>query len=385
MGDRQVCAPSHRVVRVARSPAPPGEALSFSSSSSSPRRRRSLPCRMAAIDLAAVIREMEAICGEPSFVAEVRDFVEAHCELFEEGEENKLEYTEIHLEYERRVEARVEAELQARMPGVDMRQVLEALPEYISSGQDEGEGTAGALDMLMSFGDFVTFKDMMLVAKRDRAAPREEGGVQQVAMPEDLKEKFAEVAALEVAGAGADEAAWTSVLAKPWISMDRYARAGCPDLIRTSMDLDMTVEQAEDMMISLRPETPKWMGDMLTECEVVREESGPDDRVIRMGFKMPMMKTQIWVVRVIVVRDFPDPGCVTYVYVPVPGETPEGGMSSMGNGLIRPLLSGCRMTIIDEIPRNWVPNFLMNWMISSFTPRIMSSMASKYKKVTGLA
>ena len=49
--------------------------------------------------------ELAAIVASESFKEMQREFFAQHCEKFDDEEENKLEYTEIHKQYEEIVEA----------------------------------------------------------------------------------------------------------------------------------------------------------------------------------------------------------------------------------------------------------------------------------------
>ena len=55
--------------------------------------------------------ELSKIVGSESFKQSQREFFAQHCEMFDDAEENKLEYTEIHKKYDAMVEGQIKEEL----------------------------------------------------------------------------------------------------------------------------------------------------------------------------------------------------------------------------------------------------------------------------------
>ena len=82
--------------------------------------------------------------------------MEKHYHHFEDVEENKFIYTDIFKEYTELIEKHLEAELKLRVPGFVMEQFMKSLESHKDEIGEE------IFDMLLSFSDFLTFKQMFL-------------------------------------------------------------------------------------------------------------------------------------------------------------------------------------------------------------------------------
>ena len=90
-----------------------------------------------------------------------KSFCEKHCGIFEDTDENKLEYMDIFKQYTDIVERSLEAKLQERIPNFKM-----SMFESLLKSREEDEMSADIFDILLSFGDFNEFKQYMLSVKR---------------------------------------------------------------------------------------------------------------------------------------------------------------------------------------------------------------------------
>ena len=129
------------------------------------------------------------IVAGAAFQAQVRHFVKQHSDVFEEQEENKLEYTALHVEYVQLVDSELTAALADEIgAGFDMAAFLAAVPGFLEAGDDtapeaqEGElldeydqaaPRAATLEILSRFTSFTSFKEDMLAAKRAKRAEAE--------------------------------------------------------------------------------------------------------------------------------------------------------------------------------------------------------------------
>lgn len=107
-----------------------------------------------------ILAELENLMMEEEFNTKVEAFTQQHCEQFEEGEENKLIYTSLFSEYTKMIEAFIEARLSATLKGFDMHAFCASL-----SARSDKEELPLALEMLSAYGDFQSFKEMMLSCK----------------------------------------------------------------------------------------------------------------------------------------------------------------------------------------------------------------------------
>ncbi|KAM6353663.1 ADP-ribosylation factor-like protein 2-binding protein isoform 3-T3 [Alca torda] len=100
-----------------------------------------------------------------------RTFMEKHYQEFDDSEENKLVYTSIFNEYISLVEKYIEEKLLDRIPGFNMTAFTMSLQQH----KDEMAGDI--FDMLLTFTDFLAFKEMFLdyraVTERWHRLPRE--------------------------------------------------------------------------------------------------------------------------------------------------------------------------------------------------------------------
>lgn len=111
------------------------------------------------LELDVLVGHIENIILSDEFVALRESFMHEHCHKFEDAEENKLEYTDIFTQYTKLIEGHIERELSSREKGFNMN----AFQELISKSEAvDGE----VFDLLLTFTDFLSFKDAMLEAKK---------------------------------------------------------------------------------------------------------------------------------------------------------------------------------------------------------------------------
>ncbi|XP_075916202.1 ADP-ribosylation factor-like protein 2-binding protein [Petromyzon marinus] len=85
-----------------------------------------------------------------------RRFMDENYREFEDTEENKLSYTQIFHQYMELIEGYITAQLSARLPGFSMATFVQSLPEH------KEEMTGDIFDLLLTFSDFLAFKEMFL-------------------------------------------------------------------------------------------------------------------------------------------------------------------------------------------------------------------------------
>ncbi|XP_074533921.1 ADP-ribosylation factor-like protein 2-binding protein isoform X2 [Halichoeres trimaculatus] len=104
----------------------------------------------------AVIGCIEDIVMEDEFQQLQRSFMDKHYMEFEDSEENKLSYTSIFNDYVDLLEKRLEQQLIEKIPGFDMNSFIELLMQH------KEEVPVEIFDMLLTFTDFLAFKEMFL-------------------------------------------------------------------------------------------------------------------------------------------------------------------------------------------------------------------------------
>ncbi|KAL6084839.1 hypothetical protein STEG23_011231, partial [Scotinomys teguina] len=104
----------------------------------------------------AVVGCLEDIIMDDEFQLLQRNFLDKYYQEFEDTEENKLTYTPIFNEYISLVEKYIEEQLLERIPGFNMAAFTTTLQHH----KDEVAGDI--FDMLLTFTDFLAFKEMFL-------------------------------------------------------------------------------------------------------------------------------------------------------------------------------------------------------------------------------
>ncbi|XP_020335395.1 ADP-ribosylation factor-like protein 2-binding protein isoform X2 [Oncorhynchus nerka] len=110
----------------------------------------------------AVIGSIEDIIMEDDFQHMQQSFMEKHYLEFDDSEENKLTYTPIFNEYIELLEKQLEQQLMERIPGFNMSTFTQLLKQH----KDEVSGDI--FDMLLTFTDFMTFKEMFIDYRAER-------------------------------------------------------------------------------------------------------------------------------------------------------------------------------------------------------------------------
>ncbi|CAD5114414.1 DgyrCDS3546 [Dimorphilus gyrociliatus] len=102
------------------------------------------------------IGSIEDIVMDEKFQTMQNTFLEKYYMEFENTEENKFIYTDIHKEYCELIEKHIETELQIRIPDFQMDEFAKEL----ENRKDELDGEI--FEMLLTFSDFMIFKEMFL-------------------------------------------------------------------------------------------------------------------------------------------------------------------------------------------------------------------------------
>ncbi|KAG8518344.1 ADP-ribosylation factor-like protein 2-binding protein [Galemys pyrenaicus] len=110
----------------------------------------------------AVIGSIEDIIMDTEFQVLQRNFMDRYYQEFEDTEENKFSYTPIFNEYLSLVEKYIEEQLLRRIPGFNMAAFTTTLRHH------KDEVTDDIFDMLLTFTDFLAFKEMFLNYKAEK-------------------------------------------------------------------------------------------------------------------------------------------------------------------------------------------------------------------------
>ncbi|KAK7114615.1 ADP-ribosylation factor-like protein 2-binding protein [Littorina saxatilis] len=121
-------------------------------------------CSNADSGFDAVIGHIEDIIMEDDFQRLQNNFQEKYYQEFEDTEENKFIYTDIHREYVELVEKFLSEEISKRIPDFSMEEFLRALETKEGDCELDGE----IFDLLRTFSDFLKFKEFMLDYREEK-------------------------------------------------------------------------------------------------------------------------------------------------------------------------------------------------------------------------
>jgi len=76
-----------------------------------------------------LVGALQDIVMDPEFEDQQREFLERNCMIFEDEEENKMEYMSIFKEYQAKIEGEIERRLQELKPELNMKKVFSLIEE----------------------------------------------------------------------------------------------------------------------------------------------------------------------------------------------------------------------------------------------------------------
>ena len=117
----------------------------------------------------AIIGALEDLLMSDGFAEAQAQFCRANCEVFEDTEENKLEYTPIFDEYTETLEDKMMGHLDRSVEGFDATEFFDMMESR------EGQLDGDVFDLLMTLTSFEAFKELMLDYKREAEG---EGGAE---------------------------------------------------------------------------------------------------------------------------------------------------------------------------------------------------------------
>eukprot|EP01041_Mallomonas_annulata_P002739 gene2739-5394_t len=109
-----------------------------------------------------IVSALEEVILDEEFNIQQTEYCDRHCDIFEDNDENKLEYTDIFQEYTSFIERIIESNLTEKIPDFSMQK----FEKLLSTRSDQLSGDV--FDLLISLGDFNEFKQLMLSQKRTK-------------------------------------------------------------------------------------------------------------------------------------------------------------------------------------------------------------------------
>ena len=267
---------------------------------------------------------------------------------------------------------------------------MAGLPEYVRSadGRGRSEGVARTLDLLGSMSDFEEFKTAMMHKREELEGATGSDLSEAATTVVDLDGSLEYCAQLVEAANVAD--GWKLICETPamtaWVKPGR----GKDTFMRCIMPLDMPLEQAVEVVTNLGPESLAWR-ENFASTEMVHDY-GPDDRVYRVGIRMPwvikyiMSVPETMAMRVVLRHDFPTAGCVSYVVVPFDIERhvalEESGPLKMKSGVISEIEGEpgkCRIASLDLANLSMMPSWGLALLLKSVVAKQLAKATSLFK------
>mmetsp|Transcript_25733 Transcript_25733/g.66270 ORF Transcript_25733/g.66270 Transcript_25733/m.66270 type:complete len:350 (-) Transcript_25733:129-1178(-) len=338
----------------------------------------------------SALHEVDTFVRSPEFQRRSVDFVDSNCDVFEFAEENKLEYTEIHKRYQ----DEVEAYLLENLEGVDMELLVGKLPDLIKQGYEMDAESAKTLDLLTNFGDFETFKEMMLTAKQDHLAKA--GNVSAnstISASELMQVEGCEKYLAELSAAMEGQGEWATVADKGWYKVELKQADGGQELMRSAIQIDMSPADVLQMLLSYgKPEMGQWI-EMVESTRIIKEYS-PNDYIVELDIALSGIMSIVAVgvpksltIRIVTRPDFPEKGDYSVVSMPWDVDANAMAAASMMKikaSCIRPVPGQPDKTLMTSLaPKSggaWVPSWALRAMYSHWGPKHVTGMVTKFKK-----
>ncbi|WZN65137.1 ARL2_Bind_BART domain-containing protein [Chloropicon roscoffensis] len=109
--------------------------------------------------MASIIQDVaEFLFEDEEFGSSLENFAKDNCSVFTEGEEHKLEYTELYQKYQGLFEEKLESFLKTKNCNSD--EFMKACQEAAEKGEEEDDNAA-FLTFLLALVDYGTFVQMM--------------------------------------------------------------------------------------------------------------------------------------------------------------------------------------------------------------------------------
>ncbi len=129
---------------------------------------------------------------------------------------------------------------------------------------------------------------------------------------------------------------------------------------------------------------PKW-DDFCQSCETAWDSGGIDDIIMRIQIKPPIVSPREALLRRIIARDFPEPGCLCVVGADgADGVAPTAGCVRASlrllNAVARPV-PGCpekaNLTVYAQLDMG-LPQFMANFAVRNMIPRLVGKLQAGY-------
>ena len=355
----------------------------------------------------------------------------SHFTYGDDSTENKLEYTQIHGDYETKVESLIVKNLPCKL-----EDLMEALPDYMEEKMDQTDNASGeAIKMLLEVSDFQQFRSMMMYEKQrvEEAVAAEantaatsssssssdsKGGVAFTTGGGDLNvtgtgdsvhEMMGLVSALS--DASGEVEGWQNCLTLDWMKIDMMAvpvekRKKKNDIyLRGVWTMNLSFDECCDMMFTFSPRRKTWDSNF-SSVSFPYGGSFDDDEVvastaITMGYLVNLVMFQDKNGTQLTTRNFRtweksggssgggDSGGRKVTYAMVPWSLKSDSIDdkhpflTLKTGTINTHPtdpSKCIMTTLEINGMGGMPKWGLNFMLKATAPGLMKGMEVKYRK-----
>mmetsp|Transcript_29277 Transcript_29277/g.45879 ORF Transcript_29277/g.45879 Transcript_29277/m.45879 type:complete len:389 (+) Transcript_29277:39-1205(+) len=349
--------------------------------------------------------EMQKVVEGSTFSSWRKRFVDTNCDKFDYDDENKLEYTAIHTEYEEGIEKLL---VQGMPKDFDMADFMQDLPGFLESEAGKKEEIGKIVQTLLEISDFRDFKEMMLFSKRakEEAKEKAEGVVKKDMVEGTLDEKqsliqvdgIIELCAQLSASEDASEG-WQTVYKNEWMRIDKKAveeskRSAKNEVyMRGSMTMNMSYIEAVDMFLYYGERRGLWDTNFKGyELPYGGDVFGDDDVVciskIDFGTLMHMMGIpRSLSVKILRRWDFPKVGMVSSCLVPWDIKNncvdTNNSILTMKTNTIMPHPTDPSKTVITTLEMNklgGMPKWALNLLMTVTAPGMIRGLEQRYIK-----
>ena len=217
------------------------------------------------------MQELAQLIASDSFQKAQQEFFTKNCETFDHEEENKLQYTEIHKNYETMVEAQMAEKL-----GIEkLTKIGEGIGEYIKeSGQSavQTKEVFDAIEVLTSLSDFNEFKQVMLAKKEEMAA---DGGGDMKIINAGVLDVAEHMDRIEALAKDSDTDDWNQLLDFEGLGAWSRKSEDGSTILRVQIQIDMKPRECFEMLTCISKERSSWQPEM-NNVDVL-EEFGQGD------------------------------------------------------------------------------------------------------------
>lgn len=356
-------------------------------------------------EFARLLVEISEVVNGEKFQAAIDEFCVQHDSMFssgykkEVGEGYSLEQTEVHKKYEALVDKLLTEQLRSGFPMEKVTSGLEAYMKTVREKKDENpemEKAVAAMDVLMSFTDFVAFHDMMVGHRFKKEEPAGGDVGRRLTSTVDtgmvkIQEFLDMTSTLCAEGATKDD--WYTVSSTSDFVVLTKSFEG-KKLLKCNIAMEGDMDMAVDLYMNFTEERSNWDTSM-SNLQVIKNLMDDDkkaagilqDEIVELTMVMPaavkwMMGFPDRLTFRVATQLNPD-GVYSYVTATwdVEKDVPLLGKLEIKKvGTIKKIDDNKLMVSALQDMSSWVPDWMLGAMMKTFVRGKMNAMVDAHKK-----